>query len=403
MPYQITSLELSEPLDALSIGPADSGLALILRYHDRPIGFIMRSLEPNTTLSTEQLSEWITPAVGEQLLKEKISAQLQPELQPVKFPSLSIAICTRDRPESLQRCLLALLPLQIPHNPVFEIVVVDNAPSDQRTYELVKTFPSVRYTAEPKPGISFARNHALQMATGELLAFLDDDTVVDPQWLKGLQTAFFENPDAGGFTGLVLPYELESEAQILFENRGGFRRGFEKIRYGQQLLGNPLYPCGAGIFGAGCNMAFRRLLLLELGGFDNVLGTGRPTQGGEDLDIFYRVIRAGYPFVYEPSYVIYHQHRREMLKLRRQYQGWGTGLMAFLTKSYQSDPPMRSRFVKLVAWWFRYQLRMLASSLKGNARSLPAGMILAEIWGGVTGLLGVYGRSRRQMAAIQQR
>jgi hypothetical protein len=51
--------------------------------------------------------------------------------------------------------------------------------------------------------------------------------------------AWAENPDAAAFTGLVLPYELATDAQILFEQRGGFRRGFEKIRYGQVLPGNP--------------------------------------------------------------------------------------------------------------------------------------------------------------------
>lgn len=134
-------------------------------------------------------------------------------------------------PENLARCLKSLIPLQTAgDSQLFEIIVVDNAPSDERTKQLVSSLPSVRYTREVKPGLDFARNCALQTATGELLAFLDDDVVVDSQWLKGLQEAWAENPDAGGFTGLVLPYELDTEAQIVFEKRGGFRRGFEKIR-----------------------------------------------------------------------------------------------------------------------------------------------------------------------------
>ena len=105
----------------------------------------------------------------------------------------------------------------------------------------------------------------LEAAKGELLTHLDDDVVVDRGWLSGLAEAWAENPDAAGFTGLVLPLELATEAQILFEQRGGFRRGFEKIRYGRSLPGNPLYPCGPGIFGAGANMAFRWDVLLEPG------------------------------------------------------------------------------------------------------------------------------------------
>lgn len=402
MPYPIIELELTQPLPALSTGPMETGLAVILRCDDRPVGFALRSQPPNTTISAGQVTEWVNQIVADKLLQDKIYDQIPPPPPGIDFPSLTVAICTKDRPDNLKRCLASLVELQNPAAPAFEILVIDNASSDSRTRDLVKTWPSVRYGQEPKPGLDFARNHALGAATGELLAFLDDDVTVDRRWLQGLQTAFNDHPDAGGFTGLVLPYELETEAQILFEQRGGFRRGFEKIRYGQRLSGNSLYPCGAGIFGAGCNMAFRRSLLLELGGFDDALDTGGPMPGGGDLDIFYRVVRAGYPLIYEPSYLVYHQHRRELNQLRRQYWSWGLGFMAFLVKSYQHDPAMRRRIIRLVGWWFKYQLRMLKRSLTG-AHTLPAGMVLAEIWGGLMGGLGGYPRSRQRVEAIRQR
>src|ERR1017187_7848104 len=90
----------------------------------------------------------------------------------------------------------------------------------------------------------------------------------------------------------VLPMELETEAQVVFEKRGGFRRGFNRIRYGPVLPGNALYPGGAGIFEAGANMAFSAEVLRRMGGFDEALDTGPAVPGGGDLDIFYRVIRA---------------------------------------------------------------------------------------------------------------
>ena len=70
---------------------------------------------------------------------------------------------------------------------------------------------------EPHAGLDFARNRAMREATGDWIAFLDDDTVVDSGWLCGLQAAWTECPDASAVTGLVLPYELETEAQLLFE------------------------------------------------------------------------------------------------------------------------------------------------------------------------------------------
>ncbi|MDF5717176.1 MAG: glycosyltransferase [Rhizonema sp. NSF051] len=275
-------------------------------------------------------------------------------------------------------------------------------PSNELTQELVASLPNICYVRELKPGLDFARNRALHSATGELLAFLDDDVVVDRKWLEGLMEAWAENPDAAAFTGLVLPYELATEAQILFEQRGGFRRGFEKIRYGQVLPGNPLYPCGAGMFGAGCNMAFRRDILLKIGGFDEALDTGAPLPGGGDLDIFYRVIRAGYPLVYEPQYLVFHQHRREGEKLRRQYWTWGLGFMAFVVKSYQSDPSQRSQLRRLIWWWIKDQLKQFKDSLS-RRHVLPPTMILAEFWGGIVGLLGEYPRSLRRIEQIRRK
>lgn len=196
---------------------------------------------------------------------------------------------------------------------------------------------------EPRPGLDFARNCALRECRNDLLAFLDDDVVADRGWLLGLLEAWRENPDAGAFTGLVLPLELGSRAQILFESCGGFGRGFEKIRYGPTRAGNPLYPCGAGMFSAGANMVVRRDVLLQLSGFDEALDTGKPLPGGGDLDIFYRVIRAGHPLVYEPNCAVFHQHRRDMRSLQRRYHSWGLGFMAFVAKCSETDPSQRPK------------------------------------------------------------
>lgn len=402
MSYSIVNLELTQPLPTLSIAENNTGIALVVRRQGKPIGFLMQALPANTVLTSEYLARLLSQEISNKLLQEKIREELVVPTNQEEFPSLTVAICTKDRPENLARCLGSLLKLQAPEtSPRFEVLVVDNAPSDQRTKELVDTLPSVRYVREPKAGLDFGRNRALQEATGELLAFLDDDVTVDRQWLNGLMEAWSENPDAGGFTGLVLPYELETEAQILFERRGGFRRGFEKIRHGQIAPGNPLYPCGAGIFGAGCNMTFRREVLLKLSGFDDALDTGAPLPGGGDLDIFYRVVRAGYPLVYEPQYLVFHQHRRELAKLRRQYWSWGLGFMAFVVKSYQQDYSQRSKLIALVGWWFKDQLRQLWESVTGR-HELPPKMILAELWGGMIGICGEYSRSRQRIERIRQ-
>lgn len=398
MPYLIHEIEVTHPLPTLTLSAGDTGVALIVRRHDRPIGFLMqplidRQIEPDT------IARWIAEKLSAKLLQEAIRDEwVAPAI--AQFPSLTVAICTKDRPDNVARCLASLVKLQS-SDAYFEIVVIDNAPSDDRTQAIVASLPTVHYVREPKPGLNFARNRALKEANTELLGFLDDDVVVDRQWLQGLMTAWAENPDAAAFTGLVLPYELETEAQILFESRGGFSRGFEKICYGQVLPGNLYYPCGAGIFGAGCNMTFRRDILLKLGGFDDALDTGAPLPGGGDLDIFYRVVRSGNALVYEPQYLVYHQHRQEYEKLRRQYWTWGLGFMAFVIKSYQADPIQRAQFRRLVQWWFKDQGKQLIKSLMGR-HPLPSEMIWAELWGAVVGLLGEYGRSQQRIEQIRR-
>jgi len=288
-----------------------------------------------------------------------------------------------------------------------EILLVDNAPSDDSTRDLAGQWPEVRYVREPRPGLNFARNRALREARGEILAFLDDDVIADRHWLAGLADAWAANRDAAAFTGLVLPMELETEAQILFEQRGGFRRGFDRIRYGPILPGNSLYPGGAGSFGAGANMAFRTAVLRQMGGFDEALDTGAPVPGGGDLDAFYRIIRAGHVLVYEPRFLVFHQHRREMADLRSQYRrSWGFGFMCYLTKCFKSDPERRIPLMRLITWWFDDRFALLLRNFKKSVRGadhLPLFTLLGELWGGVIGLLGGYVRSQRRVEKIRKR
>ena len=460
MPYRICDLEVTAPLPAIALREDENGVGILVRRHSHPVGFWMERLAPGTEISAGELAPRISARLGAKLLNERLREALlahahachpehsegprdartasfpdlhektlhHPErsaeravegsrgaavqqsstdpLMPLRsaqddgeFPPLTIAICTKDRPERLARCLSSM-----PRD-VLEILVIDNAPSDQRTRELVTANPRCRYVCEPKAGLDFARNRALHEAKGELLAFIDDDVVLDAGWLSGLMEAWRENSDAAAFTGLILPLELQSEAQILFEELGGFRggpeHGFEKIRWGQTLPGYAQYPCDAGIFGAGANMTFRRDALMALGGFDEALDTGAPLPGGGDLDIFYRLVRAGHAIAYEPRCMVWHEHRRELDALRRQYWSWGIGFMAFAVKSFRTDPSQRKKWRRLVAWWFvKYQSKQLAKALLGRAAP-RADMVLAEIVGAIDGLLGGYDRSARRSARIR--
>lgn len=410
MRYPIFDIEATLPITDLALSPGDTGVAILVRRKGVPIGFWMQEASAPRGLPAGDLARRIGEVTGEKIMAEAIRAEMIPESIVAALPVVTIAICTKDRPEGVAR-LLSSLSAQASALPAgsggLEILLIDNASSDQQTQELAARRPEVRYVREARPGLNFARNRALQEACGDILAFLDDDVIVDPCWLAGLANAWAENTDAAAFTGQVLPMELETEAQIVFEKRGGFRRGFNRIRYGPVLPGNALYPGGAGIFGAGANMAFRTEVLRRMGGFDEALDTGAPVPGGGDLDIFYRIIRAGHTLVYEPRFLVFHQHRREMKDLRLQFRrSWGLGFMCYISKCLKNDPERRVNLIRLIYWWFINDLTMLLMHLKKKALGkvhLPPSIFLGEIWGGVAGLMGGYSRSQRRVEKIRKR
>lgn len=405
MGYKLIELELSGTLSPVVLERDQFGLGVIARWKGCLIGFHMAPYSPGETITPERLRRLADTHFAHSVLSARVSEVLPLGAEAPatgQRPSLSIAICTKDRALRLARLLDSLASAR--RDPTFravETIVVDNASVDQSTRDAVSRFPGVRYVLEPRTGLNFARNAALAAATGDLIAYLDDDVTVDGDWQVGLAEAWRSRTDAGGFTGLVLPLRLDTDAQLLFEGRGGFGRGFERLEYRGVRQDNPLFPAGAGAVGAGCNMAFDRELLIKLGGFDEALDTGAPLPGGGDLDIFYRVLRSGRPMVYEPRYAVYHEHRETIPQLRRQYWSWGLGMMAFLVKSRRSDPEFKPVHSAMVRWWFADQIRALARALiKRDGAKVR--FTLAELQGGVAGLFGEYDRSVARVDAIRQ-
>jgi GT2 family glycosyltransferase len=410
--YRLIDIDLARPVPDVALTPDETGIGVVAWLRGRPVAFVLAP-HPAGLVRGAEIDRLVGRADAVGIVRTALAEELAAGRAPAQASvPLTVAVCTKDGGERLAACLDSLVvAARVAHDEAasgagesapIELLVVDNASSDDGTRRVAERYPQVRYATEPAAGLDFARNRAVAEATGDVLAFVDDDVEVDRNYLVGLRRAWAEHPDAGCVTGLVLPFELATEAQVRFEQRGGFRRGFEQLRYhGPTLAGNPLYPFGAGMFGAGCNMSFRRSLVVELGGFDEALDTGRPLPGGGDIDMFFQVVRAGWPLVYEPGAVVRHKHRREHEVLRRQYYTWGTGFMAFVTKwralVARED---RATIDRLLRWWFlRYQPGMLARGLLGR-KGMTADLALAEVVGGVVGLAGEYRRSQRRVARI---
>jgi GT2 family glycosyltransferase len=342
-----TELELSGPRPELLADPAGPGRSharVLLRLHGVPIGFLEQPL-PDGGLAVEVLLKSVDgellAAINEHLRqdgedplesaipmpKPQCSSRIEPR------ETISVAVCTRDRPEVLRGCLARLR--QIP-GPEMEFLIVDNAPSttDSRAVfdQVVGTDRRFRHLHEPRPGLSRARNRALSEARGSVIAYTDDDVWVDPDWPRAL-AAGFQQTGVGCVTGLICTAAIDGPAERYFDARVSWADSCRPVLH--RIGGSTdrgLFPYLPGTFGAGANFAVRTELLRELGGFDEALGAGTPAAGGEDLDIFVRVLLAGHALAYQPSAVVWHHHRAGLDELRRQMFGYGTGLSAFVTK-----------------------------------------------------------------------
>jgi GT2 family glycosyltransferase len=322
---------------------------------------------------------------------------------PEPAPLVTVVIATRDRPERLGRCLRAVLDLDYP---CLEILVIDSASRDGRTRAVVDAAGErVGYLREARPGLSRARNRGLREAKGTVIAFTDDDMLVDRRWVRALVHALWRWPEAACVTGLYLPGRLETAEEVWFDRHVGGDRGFERRVFdlnGDRSPG-PLYPYAPGILGGGGgNIAFRTDVLREIGGFHVGLGAGTPTCGGEDLHIVLSILTAGHQVAYEPAAIIRHHHAVDAGELTRLLGGYGKGLTAMLTARAVERPGEAVEILRRVLPGLRLALGRFATEGGAAAGSGPSrSVIAAELRGMLLGPVA-YVRSRRAMGAHER-
>jgi GT2 family glycosyltransferase len=302
----------------------------------------------------------------------------------------SVIVCTRDRTSDLSCCLPHLAGLVKDGH---EVIVVDSCPSDDSTQRLVATYPSVKYVFEPCPGLSIARNRGIQAATREFIAFTDDDAEVDPFWLPH-QLRNFEDPAVAMVTGVTLPIELEKASQIWFEVTNTFSRGFERRTFDVTNID----PLSAGVLGAGVNTGFRRSVFEKVGLFDPALGPGTPARAADDLEMFYRILAAGYRAVYDPGALVWHHHRRDWPALRSTVYNYGVAVYAW----WAGALVLRREYglLRLAPGWFlNYHVRQLLRALFNRPGAIPRDLAVAEFKGALMGPYA-YFKSRRTMTKL---
>jgi len=239
---------------------------------------------------------------------------------------VSVVVCTYNRRKMFEECLESLLNQSYPKDK-YEIIVVDS--SDDYSKSLAENYKEkarkrgieLKYIYQKPSGISAARNLGIRNARGEIICFTDDDCIADRFWVEKLVEGF-DNEKVGGVGGKILIYNQERLSKYL-------------PSIDQYSLINDWS------FILGANMAYRRDVLEQIGGFDPLF------KSNEDSDIAIRVKLRGYTLKYSEGAVIYFRHRSNLRELIRQQYGYGIGFSR-LGKKYPNLQIRKAIFLLLI-------------------------------------------------------
>jgi O-antigen biosynthesis protein len=225
-------------------------------------------------------------------------------------PTCTVIICTRDRATELHRCLEAVAELDYPN---FDVLVVDNAPSDDRARQAAIAW-GARYVLEPTVGLSRARNRGARISGAEIVAFLDDDSLPDAKWLARL-AAPFSDPLVMAVTGRIVASNREQSQPPLTPVSCSDANGNREAVFDRET---PFWfeRANYGGIGDGGNMAFRRRAFDIWPGFDERLGRGAVIDGGEEHNAFFSLLERGYRIAQARTAVVYHPVPRDDKELR---------------------------------------------------------------------------------------
>jgi GT2 family glycosyltransferase len=381
-PVALSDVEIEDPPSEVVFDPRYGRARLRLRSQGRLVGIIDELEIDDGILSGPNIQQALAGS-------RPPGGWLTPLPDPPRWPDVSVAVCTRGRGARVLGTVDAFEALR--YDGRLEMVVVENVPEDDTLREAIETRPQrpdrpIRYAVESRPGASRARNRAAVVAAGELIAFTDDDATPEPGWVEAMAAVLASDHETGAVSGLTIPAELETAAQDWFEMFDAFNSGrrFERQIYGPRDPNtHPLYPYPLRI--AGVNMAFRRDLLLDVGGFDLALGGGTPALGGEDTAIAAEILMSGHTIRFEPTAVVRHTHRRgepELLKLMSSY---GKGGSAYMTWCLHRHPIAATGLVKQVPPITRYFLTRGGSHDTGSRHEIPEYLTTAVRRGMVKG------------------
>jgi len=351
-PVQAFDVELT---GLRGLPPVDGGRARVLvRRNGVPLTLCVVDVPPEG-LEPAALAQRLTDLIGPSPAAEAViagegdGARRRESAAP--GPRMTVQIATHNRPDLLRRCLDSVAVVDYP---AFDVIVIDNAPSDDearaavRDWERANPDVAVRYLREPIAGAARAHNRGLEVAEGDWVVRTDDDVVVDPQWLGAIADAATCASDVQCVTGLILAAEFGTATQDRLEQFGGYALGFVRrhVDMAAHRPDDPLFPFTTGRLGSGANISFDAARLRARGGFDDALGPGTPAKGGEDLLALFDVLADGGGVVYEPSALVWHWNRPDYASLQQLMYDYGVGVTAYLTAAIMREPGLVARIAR---------------------------------------------------------
>ncbi len=351
-PYTITHIELDKA-ETLQLNAGNH--YIVIWSNQFPLGHVW--IETHEEFSKEKMADAIRSAIGKTIavyMHNSATVDWQHYLQQGNFTGLnalltentntfkaaiskekpghvSVIVCTRNRPQALQKCISSLLKN---NDREFELIIVDNAPDNDDSKKIVEQFPHVRYVREERKGLDIARNTGAKCASHDIIAYTDDDVQIPVNWISNIKTSF-SNPLTMAATGLVIPAELNTEAQYIFEKDWGFNKGYVPTIFDHQYFltavdeGVPAWDVGAG-----ANMAFRKEAFNLVGLFDERLDVGAAGCSG-DSEMWYRILAAGWNCVYYPHLYVFHEHRKALRDLSKQLFSYMKGHVCALLVQHE--------------------------------------------------------------------
>ena len=264
------------------------------------------------------------------------------------WPRISVVVCSYNGAKTIRDCLEALQGVEYPN---YEVIVVNDGSTDD-TESIAEQYPCRVISITPNQGLSHARNMGLKAATGDIVAYIDDDAYPDPHWLMYLAETFRTTSYAGVGGPNLAPSGDGWIAECVANAPGGPIHVLLDDRVAEHI--------------PGCNMAFRKDCLKAIGGFDPRFRTA-----GDDVDICWRLQQRGWTLGFHPSAMVWHHRRNSVRTYWKQQRGYGNA-ESLLEKKW----PEKYNSAGHLSWEGRLYGRGISEPLSWNRSRVYQG-----VWG----------------------